>query len=64
MTERTCSSTPPSQSNNGDIWFNTTDKHFYIFQNIWHKIDHDTVIIEDIYEESLEERYDRAMGIL
>lgn len=65
-----CSETEPANPNVGDLWYNTNDNEFYVFDYDfkWDKIVDETTVFDIIAEEGNGEdpveAYDRAMGII
>ncbi len=69
MSNNTCSDIPPTNPDAGDLWYNTSDNNFYVFdQGIWDPVmDEDTVfnlIVQDEDEDDPIKAHDRAMSII
>ena len=69
MSNNTCSDKPPKKASAGDLWYNTTDNEFYVFdENLtWVIIDNKDEITEIIMKDDDDDpvkAYDRAMGVI
>lgn len=65
-----CNDIPPYAPEPGDLWYNTSDNNFYVFENNmkWVMVDDSTIVFDILLNKSIKEdpikAYDRAMGII
>lgn len=68
----TLSDKPPANANDGDLWYNTVDNDFYVFDSgIWEVIPNHLAVVNMVLNNTTEEdkedpvkAYDRAMGVI
>ena len=65
-----CGPIPPTSPSPGDLWYNTSDNEFYVFDDArrWITVDNDdlvtNIIMHDDVADDPYKAYERAMGVL